>query len=147
MKNLLDRNTFAEINDRIEKLTSNTKAQWGKMDVGQMVHHCQGPLNIMLGNNYYGLKPNWFAKTFIKKSLYSDKLWRKNLPTVKVFKITEPKDFNTELSKLKGLLNEFGSQLENTKWNPHPVFGEMTNEQWGKMQYKHLDHHLRQFGV
>ena len=79
--------------------------------------------------------------------MYSDKPWRKNLPTAKPFKITEKKDFSSEKSALEAMLNEFESQRDRTAWNPHPSFGEFTKEQWGKMQYKHLDHHLRQFGV
>ena len=79
--------------------------------------------------------------------MYSDKLWRKNLPTAKGFKIMEDKDFAAEKAKLEALLNEFDTQRDRTNWQPHPAFGEMTKEQWGKMQYKHLDHHFRQYGV
>ena len=79
--------------------------------------------------------------------MYNDKLWRKNLPTAPGFKITEKKDFNEEQTKLLGLINEVYEQRNRDKWQPHPVFGELTSEHWGQMQYKHLDHHLRQFGL
>lgn len=147
MKSLFNEDAFAEIKQRVEKLEENASRQWGKMDAAQMMHHCQGPFNIMLEKNDYGMKPNWFAKVFFKKSLYSDKLWSKNLPTAKALKVKEPKDFDMEKSKLIELLNEFNAQREKSAWNPHPGFGYFTNEQWGKMQYKHLDHHLRQFGL
>ena len=96
MKNLFNEAAYQEIRDRMNNLTENSERQWGKMTHGQMMHHCQGPFNIMLGKNDYGMKPNWFAKVFFKKSLYSDKLWRKNLPTAKFLKETEPRDFNAE---------------------------------------------------
>jgi len=147
MKSLFNEDTFTEINQRIEKLTPETKPLWGKMNTGQMLWHSQGPLNIMLGKNHYGLKPNWFLKILIKNSFYNDKPWRKNLPTVKPLKVVESKDFENEKARLKELLNEFGSQRDKNDWDPHPAFGHFTKEQWGKMQYKHLDHHLRQFGV
>lgn len=147
MKSILDQDSFNEIRERLDKLSENTERQWGKMTPAQMACHCQGPLNIMLRKTDYGLKPNWFVKTFFKKTMYSDKLWRKNLPTVKIFKQTEDKNFPEEKSKLMALVDEIGNQLNKESWGEHPVFGKFTNEQWGKMQYKHLDHHLRQFGL
>jgi len=147
MKSLLDRDTFEEIQNRLGQLNENSERQWGKMTPAQMLRHCQGPLNIMLKHDDFNLKPNWFFNTFFKKAMYNDRLWRKNLPTVKVFKQTEERDFTQEKAKLDALLDEIGSQLDKKEWGDHPSFGKFTNEQWGKMQYKHLDHHLRQFGL
>jgi len=147
MKSIFDESTFKEIEERIVKLDKDTKAHWGKMSAGQMVWHCQAPLNIILQKDSYGMKPNWLFKTFFKKSMYSDKLWRKNLPTAKAFRPMVQKDYNTEKQKLMSLLYELYEQREKEKWDPHPSFGHFTKDQWGKTQYKHLDHHLRQFGV
>lgn len=147
MKSIFEENTCNELKSRINKLDENSEAQWGKMSVGQMAWHCQGPLNIMLQKEDYGLKPNWLAKVFFKKSLYNDKQWRKGLPTAKFLKPKEDKNFNEEISVLETLVDETFSQRDQTEWEPHPGFGYFTAQQWGQMQYKHLDHHLRQFGV
>lgn len=147
MKSIFDGSVLERVKSRIEKLEPDTVAQWGKMDVAQMLHHCQIPLNIVLKKNNYGLKPNWFAKTFFKKSMYSDKLWRKNMPTMKTFKIIDERDFNVEKKALLNLTEELNEERNKSEWHAHPTFGELTKDQWGKMQYKHLDHHLRQFGV
>ncbi|MEZ4858251.1 MAG: DUF1569 domain-containing protein [Flavobacteriaceae bacterium] len=147
MKSLFDESVYNEIRTRINNLNENSERQWGKMTHGQMMHHCQGPFNIMLGKNDYGMKPNWLAKVLFKKSLYNDKPWRKNLPTAKFLKETEPRDFSTEKKKLEALLDEFHSQRERNDWPDHPGFGHFTKQQYGQMQFKHLDHHLRQFGV
>jgi len=117
------------------------------MQVGQMLHHCQMPLNIILQKEDYGVKPNWLVNLLFKKSMYSDKPWRKNMPTAPGFKITADKDFEVEKTEIVSLINELNDQREKEDWQPHPAFGKLTKEQWGKMQYKHLDHHLRQFGV
>jgi hypothetical protein len=146
MKSLFNKDAHQEILDRIDKLDEKTAAQWGKMDVGQMAWHCQGPFNIMLEKNNYGIKPNWFAKVFFKKLLYNDKPWSKGLPTAKFLKTKEDKDFSSEKSKLVDLVNETYAQRDKNEWNPHPGFGYFTKDQWGQMQYKHLDHHLKQFG-
>ncbi len=147
MKSIFNADAHKEIIDRIEKLNENTLAHWGKMNVSQMVWHCQGPFNIMLEKNDYGMKPSWLAKVFFKKSLYNDKSWRKNLPTAKFLKTKDDKNFIMEKPKLVELVNEAYSHRERKEWNPHPAFGNFTHDQWGQMQYKHLDHHLKQFGV
>lgn len=147
MKSLFDPEAYQEIRHRLSQLSEDSERQWGKMTPGQMARHCQGPFNIMLEKNDYGMKPNWLAKVFFKKSLYNDKLWRKNLPTAKFLKETEPRDLVNEKAHLESLLDEFESQRERTDWKPHPGFGEFTKQQWGQMQYKHLDHHLRQFNL
>ena len=147
MKSLFDQNTFTEIEERLEKLTADRPAKWGKMNVGQMVWHCQSPLNIMLKKKDYGIKPNWLAKLFFKKSLYNDKPWGKGLPTAKFLKTKDPKDFEQEKEVLKALLNEVKDNRTKENWGTHPGFGYFTDQQWGQMQYKHLDHHFRQFGI
>ena len=147
MKSIFDESAYDEIKSRINQLNEYSEAQWGKMNVGQMVWHCQGPFNIMLQKEDYGLKPNLLAKVFFKKSLYNDKLWRKGLPTAKFLKPREDKNFNEEVGVLETLVDETFSQRDKTEWEPHPGFGYFTAQQWGQMQYKHLDHHLRQFGV
>ncbi|WP_411768648.1 DUF1569 domain-containing protein [Winogradskyella sp. A3E31] len=147
MKSIFDDGVHEQVKTRIEKLEPHTNAQWGKMDVAQMLHHCQMPLNIVLQKNTYGLKPNWFAKTFFKKSMYSDTLWKKNMPTLKLFRITDEREFSKEKEALLSLTEELNAERNKSEWQAHPTFGKLTKDQWGKMQYKHLDHHLRQFGV
>ena len=55
--------------------------------------------------------------------------------------------FNSEKVKLLNLINELHEQKDKEQWKAHPIFGHFTKAQWGQMQYKHLDHHLNQFGV
>lgn len=147
MKSLFKEEAHEEIINRLEKLDENSKPLWGSMTVGQMVHHCQFPLNIILEKEDYNLKPNWLVKLFFKKAMYSDKPWRKELPTVPAFKVKNDKDFKKEKVGLKDLIMELNEKRDRNDWKAHPSFGKFTKEQGGKMQYKHLDHHFRQFGV
>ncbi|MGJ8666832.1 MAG: DUF1569 domain-containing protein [Patiriisocius sp.] len=147
MKSIFTDEGFSEIKNRLDNLKEDAPRQWGKMTSAQMVHHCQFPLNIILEKEKTDMKPNWFVALLFKKSMYNDKPWRKGLPTAPDFKVTEDKDFDKEKAKLSSLVEELGSIRDKEEWMPHPVFGNFTKEQWGKMQYKHLDHHLRQFGV
>lgn len=147
MQSFFDEGVYEDILLRLHKLDNKTKPKWGKMNCAQMLHHCQMPLNIILEKDDYGVKPNWLINLLFKKSMYNNKPWRKNMPTAPGFKITEDKDFETELNEIKSLLKELYLIRDRKKWQPHPAFGELSKEQWGKMQYKHLDHHLKQFGV
>lgn len=147
MKSLFNQESFSEIIDRMNQLSENSQKQWGKMSGGQMLHHCQGPLNIMLENDDYGLKPNLIAKLLFKRMLYNDAPFPKNMPTAKFLKEAEPRDFKSEKRNLLSLLDDLKNQKDREDWKKHPGFGYFTKQQWGQMQYKHLDHHLRQFGV
>ncbi len=149
MKSLFETEAYSEILNRISKLNESSQGSWGKMEVGQMLHHCQFPLSLALGR-YEMKKPNPFMKLIFKsfkKGLYDDKPWKPNLPTAKPFKVVDKKDFQPEREILIGLVTDFHQEKERKNWDSHPAFGVFTHEQWGKMQYKHLDHHLRQFGV
>jgi len=79
--------------------------------------------------------------------MYSDKPFRRNLPTAPSLKTQEYKDLPAEKAILKQAVIDFYECRTRTNWNPHPIFGKFTPEQWGKMEYKHLNHHLTQFGV
>ena len=147
MESLLEQTVYQEIKSRMAKLTEKSERQWGKMSVGQMAWHCQYPLKLAIKNKENNSKGNWLIKTFFKKSLYNDKPWRKNLPTAPQLKAKEPKDFTAEFNELSKLVDEFKNLQDRDTWYPHPTFGAFTKEQWGQMQYKHLDHHLTQFGV
>lgn len=146
MKSLFDESTFKEVFLRIDALNENSQRQWGKMTVGQMAWHCQFPFVIGIKNKNKG-SGNLFVRLFFKKQMYSDKPFRKNLPTAPNLKAKEPKNLSKEKAILKQLVTEFYECRNRTNWNPHPLFGKFTPEQWGQMEYKHLDHHLKQFGV
>lgn len=147
MKSLLTEEGYTDITERLNQLSNKSERQWGKMSVGQMCWHCQYPLKLSLKNKENNSSGNWFIKIFFKKSLYNDKPLRKNLPTAPQLKTKEDKEFYKEYQELKSLIDQFYGVRSRENWYPHPTFGSFTKEQWGQMQYKHLDHHLTQFGV
>jgi len=150
MKSLFDAPAHMEIVARIDALTASSQGLWGAMSVGQMLHHCQFPLEVALGNLDHLAIPGPFMKFLLKgfkKRLYDDRPWKRNMPTAKGFRVTTAREFVAEKARLLLLVNEVHRAGKKQDWGPHPVFGKFTRQQWGQMQYKHLDHHLRQFGV
>lgn len=150
MKSIFDNDTYAEVLKRISDLDpGGGSRQWGKMDVAQMLCHCKFPLEVALGKMKLK-KPNYAMRLLLrtfKKALYNDIPWKQSLQTPNQFRVTDSKEFENEKTKLIALINEFHDEKHRKSWDPHPAFGTFTLHQWGQMQYKHLDHHLRQFGV
>ena len=147
MKSIFDEAAYTELINRLAALTEDAKGHWGKMSVGQMVWHCQIPVQLAIENKPSKKKFRPLIRLLYKKTLFNDTPWRKNLPTIPRARATEEKDFVTEREKLLTLLAELYNVRNRKEWNPHPIFGAFSQREWGQMQYKHLDHHLRQFGV
>jgi len=149
MANIFDKEANRELIERLEKLTLESKALWGKMSVSQMVLHAQKPLDVALGKLMIkgGLLGFLFGK-MAKNSFLKNHGFSKNSPTAPQFKIGWMPDFEKEKNELISKVRAFGDKgpdiIANKK---HPFFGEMTAEEWGKLHYIHLDHHLKQFGL
>jgi len=149
MKSLFDPLVNKEIVDRIDSLTPDAKAQWGKMNVAQMLTHAQRPLKVAYGE--LQLKRGLIGLLFggmAKKSLLKNEPFKRNSPTDPNFVVKDNRSFEEERKNLRALIVKFekGGPEGITK-DPHPFFGKLTVEEWDILQWKHLDHHLRQFGV
>jgi hypothetical protein len=148
MNSLFDSHVSQEIIQRIEKLQVDSPRQWGKMDVAQMLAHCVVSFEVAVGER--NPPRTLIAKLiggFMKGMLTNDKPMPKGSPTNPDYLIVDKRDFENEKNRLIGLIRGFseGGELKVTK-NPHPFFGNITPIQWSCGSWKHLDHHLRQFG-
>lgn len=148
MDNLFEPATAAEVISRIQKLHPTSQAQWGKMNVAQMLAHCQAPMEVYFGEKKVKrqLMGILFGKMVIKK-LLSDKPWRKSLPTAREFKIADARDFEVEKNKLVGIVSRFSEEGYTITSFTHPFFGKMSSQEYALFNYRHLNHHLQQFGV
>ncbi len=149
MKDIFNQLHAEEILKRIDSLSRNSKPQWGKMDVAQMLAHCSSFQDIAMGNAFP--PRGWLGiliGKFVKPILYNDKPLAKNMSTIPTILIVDERNFETEKEKLKQKIIIFQNNGPQKCTNhPHPFFGKLTSEQWGKGIYKHLDHHLKQFDV
>jgi hypothetical protein len=135
---------------RIAKLTPTTTPKWGKMTVAQMLAHCTVAYDMSFTDKYP--KPGFLAKLllkwFVKDSVCGPKPYPQNGRTAPAFIITGDRDFNAEKKGLEAYITkcvELGSSHFEGKESPN--FGAMTSAEWNTLFYKHLDHHLTQFGV
>ena len=150
MKNIFDAEVTSELISRVNLLTPETAAKWGKMTVDQMLAHCCVAYDMAFTDKYP--KPNplmrFLLKVFVKKGVVNEVPYKKNIPTAPAFKIADRKNFNAE--KLR-LINNLKHTLElgrdHFEGKESLSFGAMTAKEWNNLFYKHIDHHLKQFGV
>lgn len=149
MKTIFDTSTYDELLDRIDKLAADTPPQWGKMSAAQMMEHIVHVLEMASGKrpmtqSLIGKAIGWA----FKGQFVGEKPVPKSSPTVPAFEIKHEPEFAAAKAELKGMLAEFYSLGEKgTDGNIHVFFGAFSGKQWGETQYKHVDHHLRQFGL
>jgi hypothetical protein len=150
MKSLFNHTDNQEIINRINALKPASQGLWGKMNVSQMLAHCQEPLRVAYGE--LQLKRGLIAMLFgsmVKKRLTQDERpFGRNLPTDKAFVVVDGKEFEKEKTELIRLIKKFAERgPEGITKDTHPFFGKMTPQEWDIVQWKHMDHHLNQFGV
>lgn len=150
MENIFDLKVTNTVIDRINSLESSTRPNWGKMSADQMLAHCNVTYEMAFEDKH--AKPNGFTKLmlklFVKNIVVGEKPYKKNSKTAPQFLITNAKNFKAEKQRLVDYLKktqELGADYFDGK-ESHS-FGRLTRNEWNNMFYKHLDHHLTQFGV
>ncbi len=150
MKDLFEATTANEIRERIGRLCATSQPQWGKMTAPQAMAHCSVVMEWAVGDK---VEPRMFlGRIFgpLAKSqvLKDEKPMGRNAPTAKSLVVADERDLGKECARLSALIERFstGGPQGCTK-NPHTFFGQMKPEEWAQLMYKHVDHHLRQFGV
>jgi hypothetical protein len=135
---------------RIEKLMPNTNPQWGKMSAAQMLAHCNVIYEMSLEDIHK--KPNVIVKfiltLMVKNSVVSEKPYKHNSQTAPQLVIKEDKNFEEEKRRLIQYIQKvqtLGDKYFDMK-ESHS-FGALSSSEWNNLYYKHLDHHLGQFGL
>jgi len=149
MNNLYSQKDVEGILERLENLTPNAQRQWGKMNVGQMLAHVNISLETAMGRNFpKRMFVGRIIGGFMKQTFLNDKPMTKNSPTDKNYIFTDIRNFDQEKAKAIELVKTFHNDGPNKcSKHPHSFFGKFTPEEWAILQWKHFDHHLRQFGA
>jgi hypothetical protein len=149
MKSLFDPVDRAEILGRINALQPEGARQWGTMNPAQMLCHCGLALETATGDR--PMKQKFLGKLlmpFIRSSVLGEKPFSKNGPTDPTFIASGDRDFTAERARLLELIQRFAERGDpEAAKATHAFFGKLSGQEWGELMYKHIDHHLRQFGV
>ena len=149
MKSLFQPADRESLLSRIASLQPDIARQWGKMNPAQMLCHCSRALETATGDR--PMKQKFIGKIlapFVRPSILGPKPFGKNAPTDPTFVVSDERDFNGERTRLTGLIERFvvrGPEAAGSA--THAFFGKLSGEQWGLLMHKHIDHHLRQFGL
>lgn len=142
---------YDEIVDRISRLSENSRGKWGHMNVCQMLKHCDLVLQIALKKTElprinYAFKAIGIV-TKIEMHIFNNGIPR-NMPTFQKLIVNFECDFDESKNNLLKTLEEFRTACKSkTLPDHHSLFGNMTEKDWQFLEYKHLDHHLKQFNV
>lgn len=150
MKDIFDSQVTAELIDRINHLKPDTPALWGKMSVDQMLAHCSVTYEMAFTNKHP--KPNpimrLLLKAFVKNGVVNEVPYKKNIRTAPVFIIPDRRNFEEEKARLINYLQHtLALGRDHFEGKESLSFGPLSSLEWNNMFYKHLDHHLTQFGV
>ncbi len=150
MKDLFETARVEEVKQRIARLRPHSERLWGKMNAPQALAHCSKGFELASGD----MRPprvliGRIIGPIIKPKVFgNDEPLRRNSPTVKGLVIQDDRDLAEERARLYGVIDRFvAAGPKGCTTHPHSFFGPLTPQEWAILMYKHLDHHLRQFGV
>ena len=151
MKNVFSVDTVGALEARISTLTPDKVALWGSMNASQMLAHCNVSYDMAYEPEKFP-KPNFLLrlvlKAFVKNKVVTDVPYAKKSPTAPAFIIKDTRDFGVEKSKLIANIRKTQALgVQHFEGKESVSFGVLTSNEWNTMFYKHLDHHLSQFGV
>jgi hypothetical protein len=150
MKNIFLKEDVFEYIDRINELSPDSKALWGKMSVNQMLAHCNVSYEMVYEDIHKN--PNNFIKIilrlFVKNKVVNKKPYSKNNPTAPQFIVKDERSFEIEKNRLINYIIKTQELGEDTfEGKISHSFGKLSAKEWNNMFAKHLDHHLTQFSV
>ena len=147
MRSLCDDPWRQEILSRARRLTPESRALWGKFTVDRMLAHVVETFRMGLGELPVKSKKlilrHWPLNVLAVYVLPMPK----GLPTARELVARPAESLNSELASLETYLEKFGRAQDRREWPEHPALGKLSRRAWGRLGYKHIDHHLRQFGV
>lgn len=147
MKTIWNGDVEREVHDRVARLMPDRKAAWGKMSAPQMVCHLADALKMAMGDLPVATKNTPLRHPPLKQLIVYWAPWPKGVPTAPELLVRPPRDWQADVSDLKSLVDRFASRRGARDWPEHPAFGRLSERAWGVLVYRHMDHHLRQFGV
>jgi hypothetical protein len=147
MSSIFNKSENEAIIARINSLTTESKALWGKMTVDQMCKHCTSAINVAFDKQ--DVKVNFlmrFLGKILKNKVFNSE-FKRNSPTAKEFVFTNHYDLEIAKKEFIESFSQFAQGPQTIKVMNHPFWGKMTYEDWDKLMWRHVDHHLKQFGV
>jgi hypothetical protein len=146
MKSIWHDETRQELSDRVGRLAWNRPAAWGKFSAPKMVCHLADSLKMALGDLPVASKHLPIRYPPLKQLIIYVAPLPKGMPTAPELLARAPDAWTDDVADLQSLLARAASSRSTDDWPEHPAFGKLSQRAWGVLIYRHMDHHLRQFG-
>jgi len=148
MKSIFDAAARDELVRRASRLEPGLKPRFGRLNVNQMVVHCTGGIQMMIGELNVAPRPGPLSNPLLRYLVIHFLPWPKGAPTApELIPPPDAGDFKKNLAELQSAIARIGAKKPESKFAPHPAFGEINGNNLGVLIARHLDHHFRQFGV
>lgn len=150
MTTLFEPEVAGNVKARVRRVRADSPRQWGRMNAAQAIAHCARGMEMAVDD----LRPRRvligrIIGPLVKRlALGNDQPMKRNSPTAPELVVSDERDLDVERERLCALIDRFATGgAARCTTHPHAFFGPLTPEQWAELMYKHLDHHLRQFGA
>lgn len=152
MKTLANANDKNEIVVRLSAIGPESQRRWGKMAAPEMICHLSDAFRVIVGEKQAEPVSNWFSRSAFKwAAFWFPTRWPHGVSTVPECDAklggTPPAALENDVRQLRELLERFTTRPRAYELPPHPIFGPLSEEEWMRWGYLHMDHHLRQFGA
>jgi hypothetical protein len=135
-----------ELRERLERMSPDARPRWGRFTAPQMMAHLADNCRMMLGELSVADKNLLLRHWPIKQLVIYVLPFPKGAPTAPELLGGPTGDWAAERSRAIALLDRVAADRSRA-CPPHPAFGRLSRRAWGVLAYRHIDHHLRQFGV
>jgi len=148
MRSLFEAGARDAITDRLRTLTPESPRQWGRLRGDEMLCHLADQLRMALGGIPTAAPAGPLRYRPIRYLMIHVLPWPKGRAKgpAEAF-TTAPADWENDREQVIELVREFGGRSPSGDWPSNPIFGSLSGHDWGVLSYRHLDHHLRQFGA
>jgi hypothetical protein len=133
---------------RVMLVQTGTQPKWGQMNSVKMLRHLSASFEMALGELPCAPKPgpmkNWLAHWLVIDSPIP---WPKGAPTAPEIISQPTAGVEEEQQRVRVCLERIAARGDAGTYADHPAFGKLSSAQWGRLIWRHVDHHLWQFGV
>jgi hypothetical protein len=147
MPTVFDVNGRRDLGRRLDRLMQSSTPRWGRMDCSQMLAHLTDALLMALGDLPVRPRPGVLRFAPVRHAIIHWLPFPRSAPTAPELITRRANDCALETAEVKALMERFAQRAGAREWAEHPAFGRLSERDWGVLVYRHMDHHLRQFGV
>ncbi|MBI2406779.1 MAG: DUF1569 domain-containing protein [Gemmatimonadetes bacterium] len=146
-KSIYDPAVRASLLARIDRLGASDSARWGQFTAPKMVTHLIESLRMAANEIAVPPRSTFLSNRLVRYLVIYVLPFPRGAPTARQLLARAPDTWASDVSALKTTLERTAAIDPNVAWPAHPAFGDINGSDWGVLIYRHMDHHLRQFGA